>query len=198
MLYRWFREKGWKLSGNPGADVCPACVEKTRQKHREDRRAYVNGSADRLIEGIRLVDQLMTGSVTQEMSDRQPDVAAAMRSLIETAFLCNMLTREDIPADIRPSMPPEPPRPEYRKFSDQIDEVVPSHIASMPTHAPLPENTHPISAEIRESPLPEPPPPEPKPEPPPEPKREPEQIHPRTAAYLTEMRRTILGEGAKR
>lgn len=213
LLYRMFREEGWKISGNPGADTCPACVERTREKLRDDRKQYVNGSADRLIEGIRLVDQLMSASVTAEYGNRQPDVAAAMHSLIETAYLCNMLKREDIPEDIRSSTPPEPKpentselerlRAENSDLQARCEQLSADRDRSMfqdfwrdpPSEhgLTLEETWDQAGDETREKTE------EPKPGPPsPPPKPEPEPMHHRTAAYLAEMRKAILKDGSVR
>jgi hypothetical protein len=93
ILYQMFREKYWKLNGDPGADMCPLCVEKKRERGKEERKLYVKGSVDRLLDLIRQLDLMLASNVTMEYGPYQPQIAAQLKSLFETAYLCNMFPK---------------------------------------------------------------------------------------------------------
>ena len=171
VLVQLFSEKGWKVGNNSANDVCPVCLEKRRQRAREERKQYAKGNVDRLLDMIRQVDLMLASNVSIDYGPYQPQITAQLKSLCETAYLCGMLPVEPFratPPDVsKLDTPPAPPSIE-EKWAAACEEVpVP----------PPPE---------------EPPPPAPKPSPPPPPAPEGTRIAPRTAAFLADIRKQIF------
>lgn len=188
VLIRLFSEKGWKVGNNSASDVCPTCVEKRRERHREERKQYAKGSVDRLLDTIRQVDLMLASSVTVDYGPYQPQIAAQLKSLFETAYLCNMLPQApDVPEsellrararELEAAL--DKAQAEYKELQEERDQLAFESARPMPMWKPEP-------------PPEEPPPPPPKPSPPPAPPaQEAERISPRTAAFLAEVRKQVF------
>ena len=177
VLVQMFSEKGWKVGNTSEADVCPACLQKRRERAREERKQYAKGNVDRLLDMIRQVDLMLASNMTIDYGPYQPQIAAQLKSLFETAYLCNMLP-SDLVRDVGvlPAPAPEPtPAPEPAPEPEPSDEALMLAAGEM----------SPSKTRAPEQPSPESPPPEPLPPPP-------ERIAPRTAAFLAEIRKQIF------
>jgi hypothetical protein len=191
VLTRLFSEKGWKVGNTSEADVCPGCLEKRRQKHKEERKQYAKGNVDRLLDLIRQVDLMLASNVTVEYGPYQPQIAAQLKSLFETAFLCNMLTTPE-PLDLLRSREQaleaalNVAKAEYAELKAERDELLAFDSDYLPPEPPDEERT------LHLSPEPDPPPASPAPPPPAPPAPEGERISPRTAAFLAEVRKQVF------
>jgi hypothetical protein len=105
VLYQMFRTRGWKLTGDPGADLCFECQRKKHEKAEKDRKTYIRGSVDQLLDLIRQLDLMLASNVSVEYGPYQPQIAAQLRSLFETAYLCNMFPGDLLAALPRPNGP---------------------------------------------------------------------------------------------
>jgi hypothetical protein len=184
VLARLFSEKGWKVGNTDEQDVCPACLEKRRQKAKEERKQYAKGNVDRLLDMIRQIDLMLASNVALDFGPYQPQIAAQLKSLFETAYLCNMLITPE-PLELLRTREHELEaalsiaKAEYTELQAERDQLAfESHMKT-----------------VWEPPPPEEPPPEPPPKPlppPTPPAQEAERISPRTAAFLAEIRKQIF------
>ena len=192
ILIRIFSDRGWKVGNTPEMDVCPACLEKRRQRHREERKQYAKGNVDRLLDMIRQVDLMLASNVTIDYGPYQPQIAAQLKSLFETSYLCGMLALEDV-ASILPKPAPDVSNVDTLPIEDvgntpTLPAVVPGSKPPMPL-SEWQQGPH-IDSMPQQQPSSEPPSPEPPP--PPSPAPEVERISPRTAAFLAEVRKQIF------
>lgn len=193
MLFQMFRDMNWKVgNSNSKGDICPQCLEKAREQRKQERKQYVNGSADRLLDTIRQLDRLISSSVTVDYGERVPEIEAQLRSLFETAYLCNIFPKgligefkdffregdksneASVTAAQESTSAPEPPLPQLE--SELVEKVLSGEMSISKAR----EIYH------AEEPEPEPPPP-------PAPVQIPEghRMSPRTAEFLAETRRKI-------
>jgi hypothetical protein len=213
ILTRIFSDRGWKVGNNAEGDVCPECREKRRQKNKEERKQFAKGNVDRLLDTIRQADLMLASNVAIDYGPYQPQIAAQLKSLFETAYLCNMLPRgllgefndfwkdadeppptdepADVPTDVSKvdTSPAPPPLPAPIMPPAVVKPVTGISEWQYGTHIDsLPQHRPPP-----EPPPPEPPPPPPEPPPPPSPPGQGEhRISPRTAAFLAEVRREVF------
>jgi hypothetical protein len=198
VLVKMFSDKGWKVGNTSASDVCPACLEKRREKHKAERKQYAKGNVDRLLDMIRQIDLMLASNISVEYGPYLPQIAAQLKSLFETAYLCNMLPLNSVGDDIWKA----PQTPDVEKLyaelnaanedkqkllklleeaRDQILFAEHLEVAWKLTHPP----------ELKPEPPSEPPPPPPPPPSPP-PKQEGTKISPRTAAFLAEIRKQVF------
>lgn len=184
VLVQLFSEKGWKVGNNSANDVCPVCLEKRRQRAKEERKQYAKGNVDRLLDMIRQVDLMLASNVAVDFGPYQPQIAAQLKSLFETAYLCNMLATPE---------PLELLRAREGELEAALAVAKTEYEELRADHDRLALEVH-MKAEWGPSPPPpeEPPPPAPKPSPPPPPAQEAERIAPRTAAFLADIRKQIF------
>lgn len=141
-----FSRQGWRMGTTADRDLCPSCNgERNRAFHKEQAARPANARADELISRVRSTEKFMAENVSVNFAEHHKDIAAAFKSLMETAFLCNMLPSEYLqPASLYQAAVPKPPAP-----------------APRPAPAPPPPNPEPPPL-AAEAPAPaEPPPPQP-------------------------------------
>lgn len=195
VLTRLFNEKGWKVGNSSASDVCPACMEKRRQRAREERKQYAKGNVDRLLDMIRQVDLMLASNVTIDYGPYQPQIAAQLKSLFETAYLCNMLTEALVENSLVVQEPRQEAPPTLKAVWKQVteDERIDFLLDLRADGKPIFEgvrSTEPV--ELEPDPGPEPPVEPPPAEPPVPPAPEEPRISPRTAAFLAEVRKQIF------
>jgi hypothetical protein len=193
VLARLFTEKGWKVGNTPDMDVCPACLEKRRQRAKAERQQYAKGSVDRLLDMIRQVDLMLASNVTVDYGPYQPQIAAQLKSLFETAYLCNMLASEEITSVKFWQMPP--PLPTLDEVWDQASEEARRKFCEIVGLVQTFDTWEPPEEEctLTLPPDPDPPPDPPAAAPPPTPPaQEAERMSPRTAAFLAKVRKQIF------
>jgi hypothetical protein len=119
--------------------------------------AAIEGSVDRLLDMIRQVDLMLASNVTIDYGPYQPQIAAQLKSLFETAYLCNMLTTPE-PVELLRSREQaleaalKVAKEEYAELQAERDQLAFDSVRPMWKPEPPPE---------------EPPPPAPKPSTPP-------------------------------
>jgi len=205
VLARLFSEQGWKVGNTSASDVCPKCLEQRRLKHKEERKQYAKGNVDRLLDMIRQIDLMLASNVTLEYGPYQPQIAAQLKSLFETAYLCNILTEEMPPASeytklVTHERELEAENKRLLKLLEEARDqlLFDEHLETEWRNASSPKPRDEPPDEERTltlSPDPDPPPeppPKPSPPPPPPPAPEGERISPRTAAFLAEVRKQIF------
>jgi hypothetical protein len=187
VLDRMFSDKGWKVGQTSASDVCPKCLEKRRQKHKEERKQYAKGNVDRLLDMIRQIDLMLASNVALDFGPYQPQIAAQLKSLFETAYLCNMLAAPPSDHDQLEQLRArqhqleaalDVAKTEYAELRAERDELMVFHVTA--------------DKVMRESEPPPPPAPEPPPPEPPPPAPEVERMSPRTAAFLADIRKQIF------
>ena len=196
ILIKIFSDRGWKVGQSSASDVCPACLEKRREKARAERKQYAKGNVDRLLDMIRQVDLMLASNVALDYGPYQPQITAQLKSLCETAYLCGMLPTEPFRTDVG-NIPTSPDvsnldtPPPVENVGDIPAPPATAVVAVSASPMPLSEwqyGSH-IDSMPQQQPSPEPPPPEP---PPPPPAPEVERMSPRTAAFLAEVRKQIF------
>lgn len=179
VLFHMFREMSWKVGSSSKNDVCPECQKKLREQRRQERKQYVNGSVNRLLDAIRQLDRLIASSVTVDYGDHVPEIEAQLRSLFETAYLCNIFPHGMlgefknffVDADEEGTFNDDAP-----VMSNPVElepEPLPPHLSEEPESTP-PESTLPPSPPVQ-APVPQ----------------EGHRMSPRTAEFLAETRRKI-------
>ena len=144
MLFSLFHKMGWKV-GHRSAhkDLCPKCMEAQREANKAERQSYINGNVDRLLDLIRQIDLMLASNVAVEYGPYKDQITAQLKSLFETAFLCDLLPRnlwnevnggrtgEATPVELEGGLTASPPVP--KEEPNPWDEVL------LPIPVPQPE-----------------------------------------------------------